>query len=77
MPSDVTINTDTGLSTAVVTWDEPTASDNSGSATLTSSSSSGSAFSIGDTVVTYTAVDGSSNQVTAYFTIKVAGMLNK
>ena len=74
IPSDIKQNTDVGSSTAVVSWSAPTASDNSGSVNLTSSHSSGSTFSIGDTIVTYTAVDASSNSVNATFTITVTGM---
>ena len=74
MPSDIVQSTDAGSSTAAVTWSEPTASDNSGSVTLTSSHSSGSTFAIGNTIVTYTAVDASSNSVNATFTVTVTGM---
>ena len=73
MPSDIVQSTDVGSSTAVVTWSEPTASDNSGSVNLTSSHSSGSTFSIGDTIVTYTAVDLSFNSANATFTITIQG----
>ena len=74
VPSDIEQSTDVGSSTAVVTWPEPTTSDNSGSLNLTSSHSSGSTFSIGDTIVTYTAADASSNSANATFTITVIGM---
>ena len=74
MPSYITQNTDVGLSTAEITWSEPTASDNSGSVTLTSSHSPGSNFSIGVTVVTYTAIDDSSNTVNSTFSITIQGM---
>ena len=40
---------------------------------LTSSHSSGSTFAIGDTIVTYTAGDASSNSVNATFTITIQG----
>jgi hypothetical protein len=52
---------------------EPTASDNCGVASLTSSPASGSLFAIGDTTVTCTAVDTSSNQATCTFTVHVKG----
>ena len=71
VPSDIVQSNDVGSSAAVITWSEPTASDNSGSVNLTSSHSSGSTFSIGDTIVTYTAVDASSNSVTATFNVTV------
>ena len=73
MLADVTQNTDSGVSNAVVTWTEPTADDNSGDVTLTSSHSPGDIFAIGITSVTYTAVDSSSNTVTDTFTITVNG----
>ena len=74
IPADILQSTDADSSTAEVTWSEPTASDNSGAVTLTSSHNPGSNFTIGDTVVTYTAVDDSSNSVTATFTITVEGI---
>jgi hypothetical protein len=52
---------------------EPTASDNCGVASLTSTPASGSLFAIGDTTVTCTAVDTSSNQATCSFTVHVKG----
>ena len=75
LPDDITHNTDSELSTAVVTWTEPTATDNSGSVTLSSSHNSGDTFSIGNTMVTYTATDGASNTVVAMFTVEIEGML--
>ena len=75
MPSNITVYTDTGSPTANVTWPGPTADDNSGNVTLTSTVSSGAAFPIGITVVTYTAVDGSGNQCNLSFTVTVIGML--
>ena len=74
IPSDIAQSSDVGSSTAVVTWSAPSASDNSGTVNLTSSHSSGSTFSIGDTIVTYTAVDTSSNSANVTFTITVRGM---
>ena len=74
IPSDIVQSTDVGSSTAAVSWSDPTASDNSGSVNLTSSHSSGSTFSIGDTIVTYTAVDASYNSANATFTVTIQGM---
>lgn len=53
----------TGPSGAVASWTGPTASDNSGSVTLTRTTglASGSTFPLGTTTVTYTAVDPSTN----------------
>ena len=72
MPSDV--SEDVGsASTITQSWLEPTASDNSGSYTLTSSHSSGSEFPIGVTTVSYTATDAAGNSVIESFTIEVIG----
>ena len=65
------------MATAVVTWMEPTATDNSGTVTLTSSHSSGSTFDIGTTTVTYTATDDASNTVSDTFTVTIEGMIGK
>ena len=73
IPSSVTINTDVGLASTEVTWTEPTASDNSGIVTLTSSHSPGSTFDIGSTTVTYTATDDTSNTASDTFTVTVEG----
>ena len=73
MPSDITQNTDTGAATAVVTWTPATASDNSGSQTLTSSHNPGDLLYIGDTAVTYTSVDPSGNKVTNTFVVTIQG----
>lgn len=75
VPSNITKTVDScGASTANVTWTDPTVSDNSGSVTLTSSHSSGTDFSVGSTVVTFTAVDPASNMVTGMFTITIEGL---
>ena len=74
-PIDVTQDTDGGSETAVVTWISPTASDNSGVVTMTSSNNDGDTFSIGVTTVTFTATDAAGNQATASFIINIEGML--
>ncbi|XP_072024954.1 hyalin-like [Amphiura filiformis] len=71
MPSDVTQNNDLNQPTAVITWTEPTATDNSGVVSLPSDYQSGDRFAIGVTIVTYTAVDGSANEATAHFIITI------
>ena len=57
----------------MVSWTEPTVTDNSGSYTLTSTHSPGSTYDIGNTTVTYTAIDESSNNATYSFDIIVIG----
>ncbi|XP_072033082.1 hyalin-like [Amphiura filiformis] len=73
-PSAITTNTDSNSATAAVSWTDPTASDNSGTVTLTSDATSGSNFPIGTNTVTFTATDPSGNQATVSFTITVSGM---
>ena len=73
-PSDQSINTDSGKANGTVSWTPATASDNSGSVTLTSNFNPEHCFPIGDTTVTYTATDGSGNLVsTCSFVVTVAG----
>ena len=75
-PSTQTINTDSGIATGTATWTAPTASDNSGSVTLTPDYNSGDSFAIGTTTVTYTATDSSGNSVsTCTFDIIVNGKI--
>ena len=69
----VSVITDPGLTTALAMWAEPTASDNSGVYTMTSSHDSGSSFAIGITTVTYIAVDGAENIATHSFNVSVKG----
>ena len=72
-PSNIQQSTDTNLSTAIVTWTSPSASDNSGLVTLTSSNQPGDTFPIGVTPVMYTAMDPSNNKVVFGFTVAVIG----
>ena len=71
--SNITQNTDANQPYATVTWSEPSASDNSGSVSLTSDYSSGDTFFIGGTSVTYTATDPSGNIAICSFTIGITG----
>ena len=73
MPTNINEGTDTGLASAIVSWSEPTATDNSGTQTLTWTHSSGSVFNIGDTVVKYSSIDSSGNQRIELFTVTVYG----
>ena len=70
---NITTYTDPGLPFGSVTWDMVTATDNSGSVTLTSNFRSGDEFAIGESDVWYTASDQSGNTVTMWFTITVRG----
>ncbi len=51
------------------TWTPPTATDNCGSVTITSTHNPGATFPIGTTPVTYTATDASGNTATASFDV--------
>ena len=75
----ITQGTDAGVCTAAVTWSAPTASDNCttdavgnpANVTLTSTHQPGSDFTIGTTMVTYTAIDIYGNTSTASFNVIV------
>nr|MCU0472508.1 HYR domain-containing protein [Bacteroidales bacterium] len=74
-PSDISVNNDPALCSAVVSWIEPTATDNctpAGSIIWTKSHLPGATFPVGTTVVNYTATDGSSNtSLVCSFTVTV------
>ena len=71
MPGNQSANNDTGNCSAVVTWTEPTADDNCGIASLTSTHDSGDTFAVGTTTVTYTATDVNGNSITDTFDVTV------
>ncbi|MGA1781572.1 MAG: HYR domain-containing protein, partial [Planctomycetota bacterium] len=73
MPASTTHVTGAGVCTAIVTWPEPSVSDDCAIApVVTSSHSSGDTFPIGITTVVYTAVDDFGNSASASFDITVA-----
>ena len=66
--------TDPGSATAVVIWDTPPASDNSGTVVnVTCDPTSDSAFAMGSTAVECTAVDKSDNEALCIFYVNVTG----
>lgn len=69
-PTDITVYRASGASNTIVTWTPPTATDNR-TVTLTSTHNSGAAFVLGETKVTYTAVDGAGNKATCSFNVIV------
>ena len=71
MPANINLSNDAGVCSAVATWDEPTATDNCGIATFTSTHDSGDAFAVGTTTVTYTATDVNGNVITDSFDVVV------
>lgn len=74
-PTNITSNVDAGSCSAVVSWTEPTVSDNCSGATLsrTSGSASGSTFPIGTTTVVYTASDSMNHTTACRFSVTVVG----
>ncbi|HRI26987.1 MAG TPA: HYR domain-containing protein [Chitinophagales bacterium] len=71
-PANITQPATAGQCSAAVTWANPTATDNCGTPTLSSSLASGSTFGVGTTTVVYTATDGGGNTTTCSFTVSVA-----
>ena len=70
-PSDITVPADGVTCDAVVSWTEPTASDNCSLADFTGSHVPGATFGIGTTTVTYTATDDCGNTAICTFNINV------
>ena len=70
-PGDLSASNDAGNCSAAVSWTAPTADDNCGIATLTSTHSSGDTFPVGVTTVTYTATDIHGNVSTSSFDVDV------
>ncbi|XP_033103175.1 hyalin-like [Anneissia japonica] len=70
-PNNITVNTTFRLPTAIVSWNEPIAEDNSGRVNFTVDIGPASAFQVGDTLVTYTAEDPYGNTDMCSFTITV------
>ncbi len=70
-PADIVVSADPVTCDAVVNWIEPTATDNCSLADFTGSHVPGSTFSIGTSIVTYTATDDCGNTATCTFNISV------
>jgi len=71
-PADITVNTDAGMCSAIVTFPMPLVLDNcSATATQTGGLASGSAFPVGVNTVEFTATDGSGNTAICSFIITV------
>lgn len=58
---------------SIVTWTNPTASDNCSGFVLTSTHDSGDTFPTGTTTVTYTLTDASGNEATCSFDVTITG----
>ena len=62
--------TEVGTTNTVVTWTEPTATDNSGlTPTVTKSHQPGDSFPVGTTQVTYTFTDEAGNEAECQFEV--------
>ena len=72
-PADIELNTLVGNSTAIVTYQPPTATDNSGKVTLNCEPPPQSEFNIGQTNVTCVAIDASGNSKTCAFRVRITG----
>jgi gliding motility-associated-like protein len=70
-PGNMTVAVSSGSCTVPVTWTAPTASDECGISSLTSTHAPGASFSLGTTTVTYTATDGAGNSSTCSFNVTV------
>jgi hypothetical protein len=70
-PPNISVQSTNGTN-AVATWTAPTTTDNCpGSVTVTSSATSGQAFAVGATGITYTARDAAQNTAICAFTVTV------
>jgi hypothetical protein len=70
-PSDITVSNDAGQCSAVVSYADPTATDNCGGVSVSCTPASGSAFSLGTTTVNCTATDAQSNTASTSFLVTV------
>ncbi|MGB1397006.1 MAG: HYR domain-containing protein, partial [Planctomycetota bacterium] len=71
LPADISVENDLDSCGAVVSWIEPTSSDNCEVTSLTGNQINGGTYPIGITVVEYTVVDSSGNTNLASFQIEV------
>lgn len=71
VPQDITLTATGSGCSLIANWNAPSATDNCGIASLTSSHNSGSSFTDGTTTVTYTATDNCGNTNTATFNVTV------
>ncbi|MFT5818965.1 MAG: hypothetical protein ACI8ZM_000186, partial [Crocinitomix sp.] len=72
---DFTENPNTPICEAIVTWVEPTVTDNCAGVIMTSTHSPGDIFPLGITTVTYTATDIGGNEITCSFDVTVVSDL--
>lgn len=70
-PDTIIVSNDSTMCSAVVSWTEPTATDNCSTVTVTRSHNPGDAFPVGTTQVTYVATDFAGNTDTCTFIVIV------
>ncbi|XP_072017509.1 hyalin-like [Amphiura filiformis] len=70
-PADQELETNPGKATAMVVYQTPTATDNSGEVSVVCDQPSGSEFNVGQTHVTCVARDSSGNSATCAFQVKI------
>ncbi|XP_070543864.1 polycystin-1-like protein 3 [Ptychodera flava] len=75
-PSDVEVIIGAVKSVETVDWQPPTVTDNSDTLTVTTNHEPGSDFPVGETMVTYSVVDPSSNHASCSFNITVQDIQN-
>ena len=76
-PNPLPVIVPVGTTTRVVTWTEPTATDNSGVIPeVTQTHQSGDSFPIGMTEVIYTFTDQDGNSATCSFTITIGNIIH-
>ena len=72
-PDDIQVTSPVGANSVIVSWTEPTVTDNSGNTpTVQRTHAPNSAFFIGLTVVTYRFSDGSGNSAMCSFDVTVS-----
>jgi Glycine rich protein/HYR domain/Secretion system C-terminal sorting domain len=71
MPQNISVSTDSGMCSAMVNWNSPSANDNCTIASVLVSDTSGTAFTPGTHTVQYIATDASGNADTVSFIITV------
>ena len=72
---DLSVQTDEGKPSAMVLWEAPLASDNSGNVSVTCDPPTGTNFAIGQSTVTCKAIDGSGNTAPCSFQVNVTGKM--
>ncbi len=78
LPNDTTLYTGSASCTAVLSWTEPTSTDNCAGSSIaqTAGTTSGNAFSLGTNTVTYTSTDASANTYSESFVVTVVDTIS-